>query len=85
MTNEENLSRLQARQLELLALMGKSDAHATKCAKLGVKFSDEYPDDLAEYEAANAEYNSNEVTIAELKAEIADEVAYIELETYESI
>ena len=85
MTNEENLSRLQARQLELLALMGKSDAHAAKCAKLGVKFSDEYPDDLAEYEAENAEYNSNEVTIAELKAEIADEVAYIELETYESI
>ena len=40
MTNEENLSRLQARQLELLALMGKSDVHAAKCAKLGVKFSD---------------------------------------------
>ena len=85
MTNEENLSRLQARQLELLALMDKSDAHAAKCAKLGIKFSDEYPDELKEYEAANAEYNSNEVTIAELKAEIADEVAYIELETYESI
>ena len=85
MINEENLSRLQARQLELLALMGKSDVHAAKCAKLGIKFSDEYPDELKEYEAANAEYNSNEVTIAELKAEIADEVAYIELETYESI
>jgi hypothetical protein len=44
--------------------MGKSDAHAAKCAKLGVKFSDEYPDELKEYEAANAEYNSNEEVIS---------------------
>ena len=78
MTNEENLSRLQARQLELLALMGKSDAHAAKCAKLGVKFSDEYPDDLAEYEAANAEYNSNEETISALKVlQIQEEVEIV--------
>ena len=69
MTNEENLSRLQARQLELLALMGKSDTHAAKCAKLGVKFSDEYPDDLKEYEAANAEYNDNETMLAQLQAD----------------
>ena len=69
MTNEENLSRLQARQLELLALMGKSDAHAAKCAKLGVKFSDEYPDELKEYEAANAEYNDNETMLAQLQAD----------------
>ena len=80
MTNEENLSRLQARQLELLALMSKSDAHAAKCAKLGVKFSDKYPNDLAEYEAANVEYNSNESAIAELKVQITDEVAKIESE-----
>ena len=81
MTNEENLSRLQARQLELLALMGKSDTHAAKCAKLGVKFSDEYPDDLKEYEAANAEYNSNEETISAINTEIADEVPeYVNIE-----
>ena len=73
MTNEENLSRLQARQLELLALMGKSDAHAAKCAKLGVKFSDEYPDELKEYEVANAEYNSNEEVISTLKIQIQSE------------
>ena len=73
MTNEENLSRLQARQLELLALMSKSDAHAAKCAKLGVKFSDEYPDELKEYEAANAEYNSNEEVISTLKIQIQSE------------
>ena len=69
MTNEENLSRLQARQLELLALMGKSDTHAAKCAKLGVKFSDEYPDELKEYEVANAEYNDNETMLAQLQAD----------------
>ena len=69
MTNEEKLSRLQARQLELLALMGKSDTHAAKCAKLGVKFSDEYPDELKEYEAANAEYNDNETMLAQLQAD----------------
>ena len=73
MTNEENLSRLQARQLELLALMGKSDTHAAKCAKLGVKFSDEYPNELKEYEAANAEYNSNEEVILTLKIQIQSE------------
>ena len=73
MTNEENLSRLQARQLELLTLMSKSDAHAAKCAKLGVKFSDEYPDELKEYEAANAEYNFNEEVISTLKIQIQSE------------
>jgi hypothetical protein len=79
MTNEENLSRLQARQLELLALMGKSDAHAAKCAKLGVKFSDEYPDELKEYEAANAEYNSNEDAISALKMQVLAESEVIDV------
>ena len=73
MTNEENLSRLQARQLELIAIMSKSDAYAAKCAKLGVKFSDEYPNELKEYEAANAEYNSNEEVISTLKIQIQSE------------
>jgi hypothetical protein len=63
----------------LLALMGKSDAHAAKCAKLGVKFSDEYPDDLKEYEAANAEYNSNEETISALKMQVLAESEVIDV------
>ena len=71
--NQEELNKLQSRQLELLALMGKSDAHAAKCAKLGVKFSDEYPNELKEYEAANAEYNSNEEVISTLKIQIQSE------------
>jgi hypothetical protein len=71
--NQEELNKLQSRQLELLAIMRKSDAHAAKCAKLGVKFSDEYPDELKEYEAANAEYNSNEEVISTLKIQIQSE------------
>jgi hypothetical protein len=71
--NQEELNKLQSRQLELLQIMSKSDAHAAKCAKLGVKFSDEYPDELKEYEAANAEYNSNEEVISTLKIQIQSE------------
>ena len=78
--NQEELNKLQSRQLELLALMGKSDAHAAKCAKLDLDFKTTYPADLAEYEAANVEYNSNESAIAELKVQITDEVAKIESE-----
>ena len=78
MENQEKINALQSRQLELLALMGKSDAHAAKCAKLGVKFSDEYPNELKEYEAANAEYNSNEETISALKVlQIQEEVEIV--------
>ena len=71
--NQEELNKLQSRQLELLRIMSKSDAYAAKCAKLGVKFSDEYPDELKEYEAANAEYNSNEEVISTLKIQIQSE------------
>ena len=66
MTNEENLSRLQARQLELLALMGKSDTHAAKCVKLGLNYSESYPEELETYKAARDEYNINEVRLSEL-------------------
>lgn len=70
---QEQINALESRQLELQAIMEKSDAHASKCSKLGLKFNQEYPDDLAEYQAANAEYNTNESRIRALKAEIAAE------------
>lgn len=73
MAKQEQLNALESRQLELQAIMEKSDAHASKCSKLGLKFNQEYPDDLAEYQAANAEYNTNESRIKALKAEIAAE------------
>lgn len=69
METQEKINVIQSQQLELLAIMSKSDAYAAKCAKLGVKFSDEYPDELKEYEAANAEYNDNETMLAQLQAD----------------
>lgn len=73
MSNKEQLEQLQARQVELQTIMARSDAHAAKCIKLGKKFSTEYPEEKSAYEAANAEYNANEVVVAELEAAIAAE------------
>ena len=44
--------------------MAKSDAHASKCVKLGLIFADEYPDEFCEYKSARAEYVANEQAIA---------------------
>lgn len=78
METQQKINALNTRQLELLAIMAKSDDHASKCIKRGVSFRDVYPDDYAAYEAANAEYNTNEQTLAELQAtretEAADEL-----------
>ena len=67
------LQQLEERQLELLAVMSESDAHAAKCAKLGKKFATAYPEDYAAYIAANEEYNANEAKIAEAKLAIEAE------------
>lgn len=69
---EKQVNELQTRQLELLSIMSKSDAHASKCVKLGLIYADEYPDELGEYESARAEYVANEQAIAELEA-LSDE------------
>lgn len=71
MTKKEELSRLQARKVALLTTMQKSDAHAAKCSKLGVDFQTEYPDDYAEYVAANEEYQTVEQQISNLEFEIS--------------
>lgn len=73
MTKKEELSRLQARKVALLTTMQKSDAHAAKCAKLGIDFQTEYPDDYAEYVAANEEYQTVEQQINNLEFEISVE------------
>lgn len=75
MTKQEQLNALESRQLELQAIMEKSDAHASKCSKLGLKFNQEYPDDLAEYQAANTEYNTNETVLETLRQTLAEEQA----------
>lgn len=77
MNTQEQLSALESRQLELLAVMRESDAHALKCQKLGRSFASEYPEDFAAYNAANAEYNENEGRVEELKAALAAEAAAI--------
>ncbi len=71
MSKKEELSRLQARKVALLTTMQKSDAHAAKCSKLGVDFQTEYPDDYAEYVAANEEYQTVERQINNLEFEIS--------------
>lgn len=83
MNTQEQINALESRQLELQAIMAKSDAHAAKCAKLELKFSQAYPKDLEEYQAANAEYNSNEETLESLRKTLAEEQAAIAEEVHE--
>lgn len=75
MNNRESIVRrideLESENLGHLATMKKSDAHANKCSKLGVSFAETYPEDLAEYNPANAKYNENEAEIVRLRAELA--------------
>ena len=69
---DELLRQIQEQQTELLATMAKSDAHASKCAKLNLTFSEEYPEEYAEYCSARERYNANQAymaTIAETPIE----------------
>lgn len=62
----ERLERLNEQQMALMSIMRESDAHASKCIKLGLTFADEYPEEYKVYEDAREKYNSNEAEIAEL-------------------
>lgn len=75
METQQRINNLESRQLELRAIMAKSDDRAAKCIKSGLDFRATYPLDYEEYEAANAEYNRNEQTLAELKAKRAEGLA----------
>ena len=75
METQRQIDTLESRQLELRAVMAKSDDRAAKCSKSGLDFRATYPLDYEEYEAANAEYNANEKTHAELRARRAEELA----------
>ena len=65
---EEMLQRLNEEQLALMSTMSQSDAHASKCIKMGLNFQEEYPEDYAKYSAARIKYNENEAEIARIKA-----------------
>ena len=75
---EERMARIQERLLELASIMSKSDAHASKCVKLGASFKNMYPDEYNEYTQAREDYNQLEKDLAaldsvEVEEEIGDE------------
>ena len=65
---DEMLQRLNEEQLALMSTMSQSDAHASKCIKMGLNFQEEYPEDYAKYSAARIKYNENEAEIARIEA-----------------
>ena len=72
------MARIQERLLELASVMSKSDAHASKCVKLGLSYKDNYPNEYDEYTQAREDYNQLEkdlVTLesVEVEEEIGDE------------
>lgn len=76
MTQQEKDARKQElgeQQLQLAAVMSESDAHASKCIKLGLNFQEAYPADYAAYTAAREQYNANEEELAKLE-EIEPEI-----------
>lgn len=68
---QQQINCMESRQLELRAIMAQSDDRASKCFKSGVIFRETYPEDFARYEAANAEYNANEIALVELRERAA--------------
>ena len=70
---DDLLRQANEQQLNLLSVMAKSDAHASKCAKLGLVFADEYPEEYAEYCSAREQYNANQERIAELESACIEE------------
>ena len=62
METQQQINILESRQLELRAVMAKSDDRAAKCIKSGLDFRATYPLDYEEYEA-------------ELRARRAEELA----------
>ena len=65
---EERMARIQERLLELASIMCKSDAHASKCVKLGLSYKDTYPDEYNEYTQAREDYNRLEKELATLES-----------------
>ena len=72
---EERMARIQERLLELASIMSKSDAHASKCVKLGLSYKDNYPNEYDEYTQARENYNSLENEIITLESvEVEEEI-----------
>ena len=72
---EERMARIQERLLELASIMCKSDAHASKCVKLGLSYKDTYPNEYNEYTQAREDYNKLEKDLATLDSvKVEDEI-----------
>ena len=72
---EERLTRIQEQLLELASIMSKSDAHASKCVKLGLSYKDTYPNEYDEYTQAREDYNQLEKDLATLESvEVEEEI-----------
>ena len=65
---EERMARIQEQLLELASIMCKSDAHASKCVKLGLSYKDTYPNEYKEYTQAREDYNQLEKDLAALES-----------------
>ena len=75
METRDKINELERHQLELKAVMTKSDEHALKCAKSGLNFQETYQEDWTSYETARKEYNENETALAELYVQMDAEEA----------
>ena len=72
---EERMARIQERLLELASIMSKSDAHASKCVKLGLSYKDNYPNEFNEYTKAREDYNNLEKDLTALESvEVEEEI-----------
>ena len=72
---EERVAHIQEQLLELASIMSKSDAHASKCVKLGLSYKDNYPNEYDEYTQAREDYNKLEKDLTALESvEVEEEI-----------
>ena len=72
---EDRIAHIQEQLLELASIMCKSDAHASKCVKLGLSYKDTYPNEYNEYTQAREDYNQLEKDLATLESvEVEEEI-----------
>ena len=72
---EERMARIKERLLELASIMSKSDAHASKCVKLGLSYKDNYPNEYKDYIKAREDYNQYEKDLVTLESvEVEEEI-----------
>ena len=72
---ENKIARIQEQLLELASVMSNSDAHASKCVKLGLSYKDVYPNEYKEYTQAREDYNQLEKDLAALESvEVEEEI-----------